>query len=56
MASDAKKKSAKEILDRAEREIRRLTELGVDVAALRERFEVAKGNFAGSNWPSPCRR
>jgi hypothetical protein len=46
------KASAKEVLDRSEREIRHLTELGVDVAALAERFEAAKKLFGEENWGS----
>ncbi|MHC4247830.1 MAG: hypothetical protein ACYS9X_01750 [Planctomycetota bacterium] len=42
--------AAKEVLDRAEREIRHLTELGVDVGALADRFEAAKASFNEEDW------
>jgi broad-specificity NMP kinase/uncharacterized protein (UPF0335 family) len=45
-AEDKQAKSASEVLDRAEREVRRLSEMGVDVAALTDRFESAKSAFA----------
>lgn len=38
--------AAKDHLDRAEREIRRLTELGMDVTALSDRFASAQARFA----------
>jgi hypothetical protein len=42
--------AAKDVLDRAEREIRHLTELGVDVSALFDRFEGAKTRFSEDDW------
>jgi len=50
--AERERNAAKEVLDRAEREIRHLTELGVDVAALADRFEAAKKEFGGENWPA----
>jgi hypothetical protein len=44
------RKTAKEVLDRAEREIRRLTELGVDVGALSDRFASAKAHYGDGRW------
>ncbi len=44
------RKSAKDVLDRAEREIRRLTALGVDVVALSDRFESAKLRIGQDKW------
>ena len=49
-AEEKQRDSAKEILDRAEREIRHLTQLGVDVVALNDRFNDAKSEFGGNNW------
>ena len=49
--AERERNAAKEVLDRAEREIRHLTELGVDVAALADRFEAAKKEFGEENWP-----
>jgi len=50
--AERERNAAKEVLDRAEREIRHLTELGVDVAALADRFGAAKKEFGDENWPS----
>ena len=44
------RKTTKDVLDRAEREIRHLTELGVDVAALSERFASAKAHYGDGKW------
>ncbi|MHC4502862.1 MAG: hypothetical protein ACYTFI_06120 [Planctomycetota bacterium] len=49
-AEEKERDSAKEILDRAEREIRHLTQLGVDVVALNDRFNSAKSQFSDNNW------
>ncbi len=49
-AEEKERDSAKEILDRAEREIRHLTQLGVDVVALNDRFKGAKSQFGENNW------
>lgn len=43
------REAAKDVLDRAEREIRHLTELGVDVEALADRYEAAKKLFGDEN-------
>jgi hypothetical protein len=48
--TERERDAAKEVLDRAEREIRHLTELGVDVGALADRFEAAKASFNEEDW------
>jgi broad-specificity NMP kinase len=47
---DRTKRSAQDILDRAERELRTLSSTGMDVTALSGRFEEAKAHFDGEQY------
>jgi adenylate kinase len=47
---ERERKTAKDVLDRAEREIRHLTEYGVDAGALSERFTSAKTHYGDGRW------